>query len=241
MAYKVCYVLGSTDPIERALALGKVLRALCRINIDYLRHHPEVPSVATARIRVVPEPRDIDAWFDVPTLLRKGRGTLPELRCWQAAEAFVRGKQALVVPVLDTIDDEQGRFTLGVDLFKGEEERQLSHRALSHMLVALAEIDAILLRRHPEWPNLYDSGVRYEEEPVGQEDWQDAPSSMALGIADCEDLACWRTAELNVRCGIQARPSFIWRKKPNGSYLYHIQTKHPDGRIEDPSRRLGMR
>jgi len=236
--YQVCYVLGSFDPIERAIAIGKVLKALCRIDQDWLVHHPEAPRLEDAGIRLIPEPKDIDAWHDIPTLLRTKQATLPEFRCALAAERARGGEPT--IPTLDTVDDEQTRFTLATDLFDGEHERALSHRVLSHMLVGLTEIDAMLLRRHPEYPGIYDGYVRYEEEPLGQEDWQDAPTSVTLGTADCEDLACWRAAELNVRYGVRARPSFIWRKRPGGAYLYHIQVTHPNGAVEDPSRRLGM-
>jgi hypothetical protein len=239
--YKVTYVVGVSDPIERAICVGKVLKALCRIDADYLREHPTLGGPAKHKIQVVPEPRDIDEWHDIPTIVRTGRATLPELRCWQAASDFVLGGQPFNVPVLETIDPEQGRFLLGIDLFHGEAERALSHKALAHMLVGLAEIAAMQMRRHPEWPDMYDSGVYYEEEPPGQEDWQDPKTCLALGYGDCEDLASWRVGELNVRHGIRAQPTFLWRKRPNGSYLYHIQVRYPDGRIEDPSRRLGMR
>ena len=88
---------------------------------------------------------------------------------------------------------------------------------------------------------LYDSGVRYMEEPPGQEDWQDIPTCLKMRAGDCEDLAWWRVAELRVRYGIQAQPTFKCMQRPNGGMLYHIQVQLPDGRKEDPSRVLGMR
>jgi hypothetical protein len=133
------------------------------------------------------------------------------------------------------------RITFVLNLFKGEEDRELSHATLRAMLLALMHIDMLYLRAHPEVPLLFKSGVRYAEEPPGQEDWQDIPTTLKLGWGDCEDLACWRAAELRVRHGIQAEPTFIWKLRPNGGYLYHILVKYPDGRIEDPSRTLGMR
>ena len=84
-------------------------------------------------------------------------------------------------------------------------------------------------------------GIYYEEEPPGQEDWQDLLTCMKLKASDCEDLACFRAAELRVRHGIMARPTFVHRVRPNGGNLYHVQVQYPDGRIEDPSRVLGMR
>lgn len=59
-------------------------------------------------------------------------------------------------------------------------------------------------------------------------------------VSNCEDLACWRAAELQAQ-GIAAHPVFVWRKMQNGSHLYHIVVRWPDGRLEDPSRRLGMK
>jgi hypothetical protein len=270
------------------------------------------------------------------------------------------------------------RITYVIDLFKGPEEQELSHKVLNILLHALMLVDMEYLRAHPEVPPLYQSGVRYEEEPPGQEDWQDVPTTLKLKVGDClpvstlvlredftsveigtlkagdlilgdgtvtkvldfaftgkkpiialtldngeilraspnhrlileddseirtdcvkignklksptfpfssplthsknsvevvgisdgepelccdittdtgrfylpeyevvvhncEDLACWRAAELRVRYGIKAVPTFIWKVRPAGGYLYHIQVKLPDGRVEDPSRALGMR
>lgn len=133
------------------------------------------------------------------------------------------------------------RITFVVDLFKGAEEMPASHAALKAMLWALTMIDVAELKAHPEIPPLYESGVRYEEEPPGQEDWQDILTCLKLKIGDCEDLACWRAAELRARYGVAAEPTFNYKVRRGGGYLYHIQVRHPDGRIEDPSRVLGMR
>jgi len=264
MPYQVTYCIGVPDPIERAACVGKVLKALCGIDASWLRKHPEAPRLADSGIKIVPEPRDLDVWHDLAALLRLQQATEPEYACALAAERAVRGGQRMQVPLLKTIDDEQTRFTVATDLFDGDQERDLSHTILAHMLVGLTELDALCLRRHPEWPGTYDGQVKYEEEPIGQEDWVDIPTQDNLGTADCEDLACRRAAELNVRHNIPAYPTFVWRRKPNGSYLYHIITARPDmvqdqGSLyrwtsqgwrlrpgdmdvptEDPSRHLGM-
>jgi len=139
------------------------------------------------------------------------------------------------------------RITFVLNLFKGEHDRELSHASLKTLLMALMHLDVLYLKAHPETPALFskkENGepfVRYAEEPPGQEDWQDIPTTMKLGWGDCEDLACWRAAELRVRHNVQAEPTFIWKLRANGGYLYHILVKYPDGRIEDPSRTLGMR
>jgi len=133
------------------------------------------------------------------------------------------------------------RITHVLDLFKGEHEQALSHAALKVLLRSLFDIDRLELRADKSIPPLYKSGVRYEEEPPGQEDWQDVRTCLKMGIGDCEDLACWRAAELVERHNVEARPCFVWKKQPGGGMLYHIQVRWPDGRIEDPSRVLGMR
>lgn len=260
------------------------------------------------------------------------------------------------------------RITFVLNLFKGDKDRPVSHKALKTLLMALMYVDMLELEADPTIPLIFKSGVRYQEEPPGQEDWQDALSTIKLGIGDClplstlvmkddltfvpmgslkpgdrimgdgvpttvlesvttgmksilsfdldngctlrcspdhrlflqggeeirasdakvgqrlksllsrsvevkairgsepelcgdietdsgrfylpesdlvvhncEDLACWRAAELRVRYGVLAEPTFIWKLRPKGGYLYHILVKLPDGRIEDPSRTLGMR
>lgn len=133
------------------------------------------------------------------------------------------------------------RITYALELFNGPAERELSRRTLGIMLDCLFEIDRLYLRTHPKTPLIYRSGVRYMEEPPGQEDWQDVPTCLRMGIADCEDVSCWRAAELNERFGIAARPFFRESRRPDGGYLYHVVVRYPDGRIEDPSKILGMR
>lgn len=133
------------------------------------------------------------------------------------------------------------RITFVLSLFKGEQDRPISHKALKTLLMALMYIDMMELGANPSIPPLFKSGVRYMEEPPGREDWQDVLTTLALGQGDCEDLACWRAAEYRVRYGVNAEPTFTWKLRENGGYLYHIQVLLPDGRIEDPSRTLGMR
>lgn len=203
---------------------------------------------------------------DKRTGLRTARN--PDLVAWAAAEAIVRGKlstkdaalgvmldlakhaykatlqvpnRALYAPGMPTPYTPWHRVTFVTGLFDGDKERELSHRTLDVLLAALLRIDMTYLRAHPETPDLYQSGVYYQEEPPGQEDWQDVWTSLRMKAADCEDLAAWRAAELNVRLGIRAVPKFIFERRKDGSYLYHIQVQLPDGRVEDPSRVLGMR
>lgn len=104
-------------------------------------------------------------------------------------------------------------------------------------------------------PPLYMSGVVYREEAPGHEDWLDAPAVLKQGYADCEDLAAWRAAELQV-AGHDVEPVIKWQwidrdvmirqgypaaKLPQrGVWLVHCCVRWADGTIEDPSKILGM-
>ncbi len=95
-------------------------------------------------------------------------------------------------------------------------------------------------------PLLYQSGVRYLAEPDGRDEWQDIPDTLARSTGDCEDLACWRVAELRV-CFNQRRARrgitvthYADPKSGADVTLYHILVLHEDGTVEDPSRILGM-
>ena len=105
---------------------------------------------------------------------------------------------------------------------------------------ALIAANSHYLRKRPDTPGLYASGVRYREEPAGEEDWQDIPETLARGTGDCEDLACWRIAELRVRSGEHAIP-FLKCRARDERVLYHVAVRRLDGTLEDPSRALGMR
>lgn len=104
---------------------------------------------------------------------------------------------------------------------------------------ALVEINILYLSDYPETPPLYETDVIYQTEQTEQ--WKDVPRIIEDGWGDCEDLACWRIAELRHK-GIAARPYIKWRASPTrpGMDRYHAVVRLPDGRIEDPSRSLGM-
>lgn len=129
---------------------------------------------------------------------------------------------------------------------------------LEHLLRALVAVDIAWLLEHPETPNLYDAGIVYTEEPDGQDDWLDIPECLERArqgrAIDCEDLACWRIAELRVRFGERdARPHVTVNDLPDRTgrlvTTYHIAVLRgtaagygPGGgrKIECPSTLLGM-
>lgn len=115
---------------------------------------------------------------------------------------------------------------------------------LDHLLEALIMSNVAYLLTHPGTPLLYASGVRYELEPDGRDEWQDIPDTLERRTGDCEDLASWLVAERRVRGEVGCKPHISVSLMPNRAgeqvTTYHICVLHQDGVIEDPSRRLGM-
>jgi hypothetical protein len=133
-------------------------------------------------------------------------------------------------------------ITYALDLFNGNRDAAESLEVLQILARALMAIDIESLQCHPDLPLIYRSGVRYQAEPARQERWQDIPTTLRRQQGDCEDLACWRAAELNARFGVPARPQVIvTRVLSDGRRLYHVIVRMPDGSVEDPSFLLGMR
>jgi hypothetical protein len=137
------------------------------------------------------------------------------------------------------VNIEMSALRIGLDKAGPEFSRQ--NKKLLWLLEALIKCNIIYLASHPNTPLLYSSGVRYQREPRGKEEWQDIPSALKLLRGDCEDLAAWRAAELRQR-GVFARGHLKWfHSRDVNLTLYHVQVKLPDGSIEDPSRKLGMK
>ena len=106
-------------------------------------------------------------------------------------------------------------------------------------LAALVELNVVFIRMY-RCPLLYSSGVRYQREGKKAdgsyfERWLTAPEVIRYGHGDCEDLASYRAAELRIAGDSRA----IAIPVPS-SIGWHIVTRHGDGTIEDPSRKLGM-
>lgn len=106
----------------------------------------------------------------------------------------------------------------------------------------LIETNVVFLTMHRNVPSLYRSGVYYQEEPFGLEDFFDVPTILKQGHADCEDLAAWRAAELKV-AGYWSDVLVTWEalELDTGDIdiLFHVRTLTPYG-VEDPSEILGM-
>jgi hypothetical protein len=110
-------------------------------------------------------------------------------------------------------------------------------------------------------PLLYDSGVRYKEDPPGEENWKDILAVLKDGHADCDRLVAWRVAELRAMFGIPAEPIIKWQQvpknvmislghpehmvPPEGISMVHVCVgwpgwQHDESLVEDPSKALGM-
>jgi hypothetical protein len=73
----------------------------------------------------------------------------------------------------------------------------------------------------------------------GVEVFRDIPRILEKGRVDCDNLACYRLAEL-WRASIKARAYMTSRPNGDGGTTYHALVLLPDGSSEDPSLILGM-
>lgn len=126
---------------------------------------------------------------------------------------------------------------LSLDALSTDRGRERVFEALAAALAA-ANVELLRSRR---LPMLYASGVEYIGDDDGGEDpWRDALRVLELGGGDCDDLVPWRLAELWL-AGVRASPVAHLEHFADGTSRVHLTVRLPDGRVEDPSRVLGMR
>ena len=128
---------------------------------------------------------------------------------------------------------------LGIGIFtsKGEKSEDYSIGAAEAVLNGLAQANAIAWTT---WnlPSLYSGHVRYQREPRGRrEHWQGIRTILKQGHADCDDLAAARAGELIASGKDTGARVHIYR---TGRRTLHAVVRRSDGRLEDPSRVLGM-
>jgi hypothetical protein len=246
--------------------LRVLIAALAAVNLQAFERNA-LPTLAAAPVALTEArsrlmPANQEEWRDASTALDTGYLDGPSAVAWRVAELQAKGAGAVpeivddgarvrfvvrlpdgqredVAPVRGRPLAPRLRVSFLLDLFKSKAQEPMSHEALRVLLQAVTLIDVLYLSAHPETPPIYASGVRYREEPSGAEDWQDIPTCLRRKVADCDDVACWRAAEL-IAQGIPARPDFEIQRGENGSVLYHIVTRTPRG-TEDPSYVMGMR
>jgi len=130
-------------------------------------------------------------------------------------------------------------FKVQLFMDRSEAERIRSQKALLWLLEGLCQVNESHFAAR-WYPPLYQSGIRYEVEE-GEEIWMDVPTLIDAGYGDCEDLACYRIAELR-NGGHRASP-YVTFRQIDGAFRYHaLVHRYDNGRhwIEDPSKRLGM-
>lgn len=113
---------------------------------------------------------------------------------------------------------------------------QPSPAKVEAMVTGLMLASLVEMQEGAKLPLLYSSGVRYLREPYRRERWQTASESFARKVADCEDLAAWRCAELRFQ-GEKARVH-CYAPRPG---LIHCVVRRENGTLEDPSAELGMK
>jgi len=108
--------------------------------------------------------------------------------------------------------------------------------------------------RQKNYPLLYESGIYYKTIPPARQ-WYDIPLMLKIGYGDCKNLVAYRIAELKHYYNIDAKPCIKWKFVTHDSkgvklydndgdpltiLLIHVMVLYPNGRIEDPSKILGM-
>ena len=139
--------------------------------------------------------------------------------------------------------------------YKGERELKAA--------LALLTVANVLQMRWAKLPKLYGSTIEevdehdpavYTREERGHEEWQTAILVARGGQGDCEDLACYRAAELICEGETKARAvpmrtragwHIVVRRGCNcGARALRFSNRHAStchvGKLEDPSKNLGM-
>jgi len=110
----------------------------------------------------------------------------------------------------------------------------VSRQRIDALLEGLVRLAGVDLANNPQIPPLYASGVRYRREKPDK--WLMPSDVLRQGHGDCEDLSAWLCAQTRRSGG--ACSAVAYR---SGRRMWHVVVRHGDGRIEDPSKILGMK
>lgn len=240
MAYDVNYILGTSSPALARRLAWQVFDGLVRVNVEILRRHPGLIAKAEA----LPTAKSVPTMEALGSVLDAlGRGVFRDSlerdafrracgRLKNHAEIF--DGRFLPAEIPAEIQIKTGAF--------GKNQREMSNAILGQLLEALVRMDVDCFEANPTLPRLYQTGVYYQREPLGEENWLTTLALYRRGKGDCEDLASTLTAEkrfFDRRAAVTA--GYTWRNLPSGITLYHIIQKDESGATEDdPSRKLGM-
>lgn len=70
--------------------LNVLVRALCALDVLYLRAHPNTPLLKASGVRYQTQPRGCERFRTVPDVLAAGSGDCDQLAPWRAAELRVK-------------------------------------------------------------------------------------------------------------------------------------------------------
>ena len=101
--------------------------------------------------------------------------------------------------------------------------------------LALVNLSQLRGGMRGRWRGVYRT-CRYRREPPHADHWQTIRDLARSRAGDCEDLAAARCAEL-WQAGDRRARCVIKLVRPG---LMHVVVRRGDGRLEDPSRSLGM-
>jgi len=200
----------------------------------------DMRSVAIADLRVGDHVADgINSWAEVKAHVQTGTKALLEF-------TLDNGKTVRCSPehkLFFASDVQMRKHGVIVDLEERAKDVIVGQRLLTAEARHGATVLAIRSAGSAECADIETSSGRF---------W--LPESDVI-VHNCDNLAAWRTAELRV-AGIAAEPVIKWQWVPrevmighgypsamlpgDGVWLVHCEVRHPDGRIEDPSKILGM-
>lgn len=122
----------------------------------------------------------------------------------------------------------------------GRGNEDLTGEALAAYLEGIIAVNRLIIRNQP-MPWLYKSGIRFIEEDPYQP-YDKVPTFLEMletGGGDCAALVAARVAELRERCRDHATTKIYWRPERR-PLPFHAEVRRANGKVEDPSRRLGM-
>jgi len=245
--------------------LGYLLSALTALDVAYLKAHPGTPLIYESGVVYQEEPPGAEDWANIPMILKLGWGdclpldtliltddyTAVPFGSLCVGDKIVAGGEGVMSTVLEACVTEE-KPILAIRLESGRVLRcSADHKSFLS--------NGTLIRARDMAPGMRlktPSGKRRKTSYVAILSIHEEPAELVGDIrtdtgrfylpesdvitSNCEELACWRAAELQIR-GLGARAGFTKQTQPDGTMLYHIVVLLPDGRTEDPSRQLGMR
>lgn len=120
------------------------------------------------------------------------------------------------------------------NVFKPGANQAENAESLQNLLEFMVRENMNYLRRYPETPSLYRSGVIYGRTTW----WEPIPALYRRRMGDCKSLTTALCAEYRLK-GIWCRPVHRFKPRGDGNTDYHILLETETG-WEDPSAILGM-